>query len=106
MIWYELLEPSTTADEARYQRQLDSIAQNLPESKEINAKLYFSMKMHNTSNKRGLMKLHHCEPLIHVTYSPDLPPSDSHLFASMSHIFSNRFNSYVKKLVVDFAQHP
>jgi len=49
------------------------------------------MHHHTQQNSR---KRFGWEILSHAAYSPDLAPSDYHLFASMGHALAQRFTSY------------
>ena len=102
MIWYELLKPGETVDGARYQRQLadlnSAIHRKRPEYADRRHKVIFlddNAPPHRTRATRELVETYDWEPLVHAAYSPDLAPSDYHLFASMGHALSEqRFNSH------------
>ncbi|GFT74225.1 mariner Mos1 transposase [Trichonephila clavipes] len=50
---------------------------------------------HRAKPTKGIIKAHGWEPLAHAAYSPDLAPSDYHLFASSGHALADqRFTSY------------
>jgi len=51
--------------------------------------------MHHHTAKLETIEAFGWEILSHAAYSPDLAPSDCHLFASMEHAFAQqRFTSY------------
>lgn len=112
MIWYELLKPGETIDGACYQRQLadlnSAIQQKRPEYADRRHKVIFlddNPPLRRTRATRELVESYDWEPLVHAAYSPDLAPSDYHLFSSMGHALSEqRFNSHeeAKKWIDDW----
>ena len=100
VVYYELLKPGEMVNTKRYQQQLIDLIRlkNDQNTKRDNTRSFFSMTMlhHTRQNQFGTR----WEVLPHAAYSPDLVPSDYHLFASMGHALAEqRFGSYedVKK---------
>jgi len=110
-IYYELLKPGETVTGGRYRQQLIKLNRALKEKRpewanrhnkvillHDNARPYVAKPVQNFLENIGW------EILPHVAYSPDLAPSDYHLFRSMQHGLSEQhFNSYeqVKKWIDD-----
>lgn len=102
VIWYELLKPGETVNSQRYQQQLvnlnRALRQKRPEYETRHDKLIFlddNAPAHRTKQTRELVESYRWQPLPHPAYSPDLAPSDFHLFASMGHALSKQhFTSY------------
>nr|AAC16610.1 transposase [Drosophila simulans]AAC16611.1 transposase [Drosophila simulans]AAC16615.1 transposase [Drosophila simulans] len=107
VIYYELLKPGETVNTARYQQQLINLNRALqrkrPEYQKRQHKVIFlhdNAPSHTARAVRDTLETLNWEVLPHAAYSPDLAPSDYHLFASMGHALAEqRFDSYesVKK---------
>lgn len=112
IIWYDLLQSGETVNGERYQQQLtdlhDAIAEKRPEYEARQHKVIFlddNAPPHRTRAAKNLVESFNWEPLEHAAYSPDLAPSDFHLFASMGHALNEkRFNSHAeaKKWIDDW----
>jgi len=107
VIYYELLKPDETVNAGRYQQQLIDLNRSLlekrPEYQKRQHKVIFlhdNAPSHTAKPVRDTLEALSWEVLPHAAYSPDLAPSDYHLFASMGHALAEqRFGSYedVKK---------
>ena len=81
VIYYELLKPGETVNTNRYQQQMIDLNRALQEKP--------------PDYRRRQHKVFSWEILAHAAYSPDLDPSDYHLFASLGHALAEqRFTSY------------
>lgn len=102
IIYYELLKPGESVTTERYKQQLinlnDSINKNRAEYSKRQHKVIFlhdNASPHTAKPVRDTLESLKWEVLPHAAYSPDLAPSDYHLFASMGHALSEqRFRSY------------
>ena len=109
IIYYELLKPSETITGDRYQLQLIRLNQTLkekrPEWDNRHNKLILlhdNARPHVAKPIKKYLEGVKWEILPHPLYSPDIAPSDFHLFRSMQSALSGeRFNSYegIKKLL-------
>ena len=107
VVYYELLKPSETVNTKRYQQQLIDLNRSLlkkrPEYQKRQHKIIFlhdNTPSHTAKSVRDTLEALSWQVLPHAAYSPDLAPSDYHLFASMDHaLVEQRFGSYedVKK---------
>ena len=107
VVYYELLKPGETVNAGRYQQQLIDLNRSLlekrPEYQKRQHKVIFlhdNAPSHTAKPVRDTLEALSWEVLPHAAYSPDLAPSDYHLFASMGHALAEqRFGSYedVKK---------
>jgi len=102
IIYYELLKPGETVNAHRYQ-QLIKLHRTLREKKrpyyrKRHDKLIFlhnNAPSHTSTMVQNYLKTLNWEVLPHPDYSPDLAPSDYHLFSSMGHALAERhFDSY------------
>ncbi|GFU79132.1 mariner Mos1 transposase [Trichonephila clavipes] len=99
---YALLKPRETIITDRYKQQLfnlnDAILEKLEQYKKRQHKAIFlddNAPSHRTKPTKGIVKVLGREPLAHSAYSPDLAPSDYHLFSSLGHALADqRFTSY------------
>ncbi|GFT54888.1 mariner Mos1 transposase [Trichonephila clavipes] len=67
--------------------QLPGIVSNKPDDQ--------TQEGHHAKPTKDIVKALGLEPLAHAAYSPDLAPSDYHLFASLGHALADqRFTSY------------
>ena len=102
IIYYELLKPGETVTTVRYQQQMMTLGQELrakrPEYKRVQDKvvlLHDNAPPHTAETVKQTIKELGWETLSHPAYSPDLAPSDYHLFASMGHAQAKRrFTSF------------
>lgn len=107
VVYYELLKPGETVNTQRYQQQLIELNHSLlikrPEYERRQHKVIFlhdNAPSHKAKAVCNTLETLKWEVLPHAAYSPDLAPSDYHLFASMGHALSEQhFSSYenVKK---------
>ena len=107
VVYYELLKPAETVNTKRYKQQLIDLNRSLlekrPEYRKRQHKIIFlhdNAPSHTAKPVRDTLEALSWEVLAHAAYSPDLAPSDYHLFASMGHALAEqRFGSYedVKK---------
>lgn len=97
IIYYEILENRQTVTADLYSQQLMQLNQALDENRpysgkgrrkvvilQDNARPHIAKKTQDTLEKLGW------EVLPHPAYSPDLAPSDYHLFRSMEHFFREK----------------
>ncbi|GFY00734.1 mariner Mos1 transposase [Trichonephila clavipes] len=101
-IYYELLKPGETVNTDCYKQQLlnlnDAILEKHEHYKKQQHKVIFLVN-NAPSNRdkptKDIVKALGWELLAHAAYSPDLTPSDYHLFASLGHALAEqRFISY------------
>jgi len=101
VIYYELLKPGETINTERY-RQMINLNQALYEKRSEYQKrqhkvilLHDNALSHTAKLVKETIEAFGWEILSHAAYSPDLVPSDYHLFASMGHALAQqRFTSY------------
>jgi len=111
-IYYELLKPGETVTGGRYRQQLIKLNRALKEKRPEWANrhnkvilLHDNARPHVAKPVQNYLENIGWEILPHTAYSPDLAPSDYHLFRSMQHGLSEQhFNSYeqVKKWIDDW----
>ena len=104
VVYYELLKPSETITRDQYRMQLMRLSRALkekrPQYQERHDKVILQHDNAGPHVSRHTLKW---EVLPHPPYSPDVAPSDYHLFRSMAHDLAHqRFYSYeeVKKWTV------
>ena len=93
IIYYELLRPNTTIDSKLYCEQLQNLKvalqANHPERRKVRL-LHDNAKPHTSKITRQKLEEFGWEVLPHPPYSPDLAPSDYHLFRSLrNHLVKN-----------------
>ena len=101
VIYYELLKSSEIVDAHRYHQQLIKLHRVLREKRPHYRKrhgklisLHDNAPLHTTMVQNYFETLN-CKVLSHPAYSPDMAPSDYHLFSSMGHALAERhFDSY------------
>ncbi|GFS92952.1 mariner Mos1 transposase [Trichonephila clavipes] len=101
-IYYELLKPGETVNTDPYKQELlnlnDAIIEKREQYKKRQHKVIFfdgNAPNHRAKPTKDIVKALEWEPLAHAAYSPDLAPSDYHLFASLGHALADqRFTSY------------
>jgi histone-lysine N-methyltransferase SETMAR len=102
IIYYELLKPGETVNTERYQQQMIKLNQVLrqkrPEYQKRQHKgilLHDNAPAHAVKRTKETIETFGWEMLSHAAYSPDLAPSDYHLFTSMGHALADeRFTDY------------
>jgi len=92
VIYYELLKPGETVNAHRYHQQLIKLHRALREKRPHYRKrhdklifLYDNAPSHTSTMVQNYLEILNWEVLPHSAYSPDLAPSDYHLFLSMGH---------------------
>lgn len=90
VVYYELLNPNETVTADRYRRQLNNLARALKEKRPAIAKKSYKVLFHddNARPHRANIVQKKIEELgwdrlQHPAYSPDIAPSDYHLFRSL-----------------------
>ncbi|GFT49912.1 mariner Mos1 transposase [Trichonephila clavipes] len=103
-IYYELLKPGETCYTDRYKQQLlnlnDAILEKREQYKKQQHKVIFlhdNAPSNRAKPTKDVVKALGWEPLAHVAYSPDLSPSDYHLFASLGHALAENSASLLTK---------
>ncbi|GFX01964.1 mariner Mos1 transposase [Trichonephila clavipes] len=99
---YELLKHGETINTDIYKQQLlnlnDAILENREQYKKRQHKVIFlddNTPSHCAKPTKDIVKELGREPLAHAAYSPDLAPSNYHLFASLGDALADqRFTSY------------
>jgi [histone H3]-lysine36 N-dimethyltransferase SETMAR len=102
VIWYDLLKPGQTVTSQRYRQQLtglnNALLEKRPEYQTRQHKVIFlddNAPPHRAAATKNKVTQLKWEQLPHAAYSPDLAPSDYHLFSSMGHALAEQhFNSY------------
>ena len=102
VVYYELLKPSETITGALYRTQLMRLSRALKEKRahyysrhDKIILLHDNARPHVAAPVKTYLETLNWEVLPHPPYSPDLAPSDYHLFRSMAHGLSEqRFTSY------------
>lgn len=107
VVYFELLKPGQTVTADRYRQQLLDLNRALKEKRSEWANrhgkvilLHDNARPHVAKLVQETLEALGWDVLPHPAYSPDIAPSDYHLFRSMQHGLSEqRFNSYeeVKK---------
>ena len=101
-IYYELLKPGETVNTNRYQQQMIDLNRALQEkrpdyrrSQHKVISLHDNAPSHTAKRVKEMIETFSWEILAHTAYSPDLAPSDDHLFASLGHALTEqRFTWY------------
>lgn len=112
VVYYELLKPSETITGDLYRRQLMRLSRALREKRPQYAERHEKVilqhdnaRPHIARQVKQYLETLKREVLPHPPYSPDLAPSDYHLFRSMAHgLAEQHFQSYedAKKWVDDW----
>jgi len=92
VIYYEPLKPDETANAHCYHQQLIKLHRALREKRSHYRKRHDKLIfLHDTSTMvQNYLETLNWEVLPHPAYSPDLAPSDYHLFSSMRHALAKR----------------
>ena len=95
VIYYEFLKPGETVNTERYRQQMINLNQALCEKRLEYQKrqhkvilLHDNAPSHTAKLVKEMIEAFDWEILSHAAYSPDLAPSDYHLFASMGHVLA------------------
>ncbi|GBP42386.1 Mariner Mos1 transposase [Eumeta japonica] len=104
VVYYELLKPGETVNTSRYKQQMidlnNALIEKRPEWARRHGKvilLHDNAPAHKAKEVQDTIKVLGWELLPHPPYSPDLAPSDYHLFSSMGHALAEqRFDSYAE----------
>jgi len=90
VIYYELLKPGKTVNTNRHHQQLIKLHRALREKRPYYRKrhdklifLHYNVLSHTSTMVQNYLETLNWEVLPHPAYSPDLAPSDYHLFSSM-----------------------
>ncbi|UYV74144.1 hypothetical protein LAZ67_11002237 [Cordylochernes scorpioides] len=112
VVYFKLLKPGETVNTSRYEQQMHSLIEALnekrPELREKHNKLILqhdNAPAHNATVVKNTIKDLGWELLPHPPYSPDLAPSDYHLFTSLGHALKNQEFSnsdILRKWLVDW----
>ena len=102
VIYYELLKPGETVNTNRYQEKMIDLNRALQEKRsDYRRRQHKVIFLHdnapsNTAKRvKETIETFSWEILAYAAYSPDLAPSDYHLFASLGHaVAEQRFTSY------------
>ena len=102
VVYYELLQPNQTITGDLYRRQLMRLSRALKEKRPQYNKRhdkvilqYDNARPHIASAVKTYLETLKWEVLPHPPYSPDIAPSDYHLFRSMTHgLAEQHFTSY------------
>ena len=101
IIYYALLKPDETVNTNRYQQQMIDLNRVLQEKRPNYRRrqhkvifLHDNAPSHTEKRVKETIEMFSWEILAHAAYSPDLAPSDYHLFASLGHALAEqRFTS-------------
>lgn len=102
VVYYELLKPGETVNTQRYREQMmhlnHALLEKRPEWESRRVKVILqhdNAPAHSAKLTKNTISALNWELLPHPPYSPDLAPSDYHLFASMGHALAEQhFTSY------------
>lgn len=103
VVYYELLKPDETITGALYRTQLMRLSRALKEKRaqyySRNDKiilLHDNARPHVTVPVKNYLETLNWEVLPHPPYSPDIAPSDYHLFRSMAHGLSEQHYTFLE----------
>ena len=102
VIYYELLKLGETVNTNRYQQKMIDLNRALQEKRPDYRRrqhkiifLHVNASSHTAKRVKETIETFRWEILAHAAYSPDLDPSDYHLFVSLGHALAEqRFTSY------------
>ena len=90
-----LLKPGETVNKDRYRQQMINFNHTLIEKQPRVISLHDNAPSHTAKLAKETLTALGWEILLHRPYSPDLAPSDYHLFSSMEHeLAEQHFHSY------------
>ncbi len=111
IIYYELLEPKQTVTADLYSNQLMRLSQALERKRPYGGKgrrkvilLHDNARPHVAKKTQATIESLGWEVLSHPAYSPDLAPTDYHLFRSMEHFFREKNYFDLETIKKDVAQ--
>lgn len=93
ILWFDLLPSGKTITAEVYSRQLQNLADRHRELRPQRSKVYFlhdNARPHTAKLTQQKLKNLNFEILNHAPYSPDLAPSDYHLFRSLSNFLREK----------------
>ena len=97
VVYYELLKPGETVNTARYRQQLVNLRDSLDEKRPIWRErhnklilLHDNAPAHTTVVVKNVIQEFQWETLPHPAYSPDLAPSDYHLFSHLENALKHQ----------------
>ena len=112
VVYFELLKPGQTVTADRYQQQLVNLNRTLSEKRPLESAesrqvilLHANALPHKSKKVQGTIAELKWEVLLHSAYSPDIAPSDYHLFRSMrSGLLEQEFKEFeeVENWVTDW----
>lgn len=98
LLFYELLDPGETVTSERYSNQLIKLNDKIKELRSFSGHserkimlLHDNARPHIASYTKNTILELGWEVLPHPAYSPDLAPSDFHIFRSLQHTLANQF---------------
>ena len=102
VVYYELLQPNETITAERYQQQFMQLSRTLKLKRLLYAKRYDKVifqhdnaRLHAAKVVKKTLEALNWDVLPHPPYSPDIAPSDYHLFRTMTHgLAEQHFTSY------------
>ena len=111
VIYFELLEPRKTITADLYSQQLVRVSQSLESKRPYTYKgrrkvilLHDNARPHVAKTTQATIEKLGWEVLPHPAYSPDLAPSDYHLFRSMEHFFREKTYADLESIRKDVDQ--
>lgn len=111
VVYYELLEPNKTINADLYSKQLVNLSRALESKRSYTGKgrrkvilLHDNARPHVAKTTQATIERLGWEVLPHPAYSPDLAPSDYHLFRSMEHFFREKTYADLQSLRKDVDQ--
>ena len=104
VVYYELLKPGETVNAHCYHQQLIKLHRAMREKRPHYRKkhdkvifLHDNAPSNTSTMVQNYLETLNWEMLLHPAYSPDLKPSDYHLFSSMGHALVERGTSILTK---------
>nr|CDJ80805.1 Transposase domain containing protein [Haemonchus contortus] len=98
IVHWELLPPNSTVNAEVYCAQLDRVAAALGERQRKVYFLHDNARPHIAKDTQKKLQSLGWHVLAHPPYSPDLAPTDYHLFLSLSNHLKNKNFDYVNQL--------
>jgi histone-lysine N-methyltransferase SETMAR len=93
VVYWELLPPNTTITASKYRAHLNKVAAEFAKKRSKNGQIYYqhdNAKPHVAKVVKQKLEQLCWKSLPHPPYSPDLAPSDYHLFRSLSNDLRDR----------------